>query len=361
MNTEIQIFDIKYYTLYYIIFFIVLILSIEYEVKNKRHALLQNRLLNVLILFLIFLFGTRGIKVGSDTENNLTYFLGKKSVNSLSDVKDIGLYFISEAVSLFSKDINVFLITLSVMYLLPIYIGIRNLKLKNPLIFFFIIFSFFFFKSMGINIQRQGIAFSLFFCGVTYLLVDKKLIGYILLALAFLNHASIIIPIIIYFISYRFNNLKIAIIIYVLATFLALTNFNFYKVLESIPIVNILVAERLEDYTRIGSEVYQVGFRLDFWFFNTVFTILGLYLYNSKLRLNKFEYIKYLISYIYLSAFFFLMFSVGYSDRFGVLSWIFIPFLILPVVKGIKARGFINLPSVVLFCCLIATVFMFLE
>lgn len=216
---------------------------------------------------------------------------------------------------------------------------------------------------MGINIQRQGIAFSLFFCAITYYqLQNKKFITYLLYILAFMFHASIIIPIVAFFVSKKIKAVKIPLLIYLLSTGLSLVNFNFYGVLEQIPIINILVEERLEGYLNIDEERYRIGFRPDFWFFNTIFLFIGYYTYRNikKLSVNIEFYKTIFFSYIFTSSFFFLMFSYGFSDRYGVLSWIFIPFLLLPYVDYRKKIGLFNVLILYLVCLTIATIFKFI-
>jgi len=354
-----EIFDIKFNLAYYIVSLISLFLIIQHYVNGLNTRKLQNFLLIVIFIILIVLFGTRTEFVGHDTPRNIKYFVSSLEVYTFSELKDVGLYSISLIAKKFTKSIDVFLTILATMYLLPILIGIRNLNLKNPLVFFFFLFSFFFFKTMGINIQRQGIAFALFFCGITYNLKDKNFISYVLYALAFVFHASIIIPITILFISKKINSIKIPLIVYLAATIFSLANFDFYSLLEQIPIINILVEERAQGYVNISEDQYRVGFRPDFWLFNTTFFCIGLYTYFNLTKFiygtNFYKMIFY--SYTFISSFFFLMFSYGYSDRYGVLSWIYIPFLLLPYVDLRKNIGLFNVVKLFFLCLLIATIF----
>ncbi|MAB58276.1 MAG: hypothetical protein CL524_12100 [Aequorivita sp.] len=360
MNSFEEIFTLRYNTLYYASAIIVLILVIEFYYKKNATGKLQNILLPILLLIIVFLFGSRGMEVGIDTPNNVKYFNGEVQIASISDVKDIGLYLVSVVSSNFFKSTDSFLTLLSILYILPIYIGIRNLKLNNPLIFFFILFSFFFFKNMGINTQRQGLAFSLFFCGVTYFIINKKYISYLLFGLSFLFHASFVLPITIFIIIKKSQTLYLPIIFYLTATILALINFPFDKVLSKIPYVNLFFEDRLAIYfDDIGN--YQIGFRASFWFFNTVFAIVGIYTYKNlnKLNMDKQLYFRFLSSFLYLSGFFFLMFSARFSDRTGFLSWLFIPFLLYPFVTSYRNLGLLNIFSVFILLVSISTIFKF--
>src|SRR5690606_25570603 len=203
LNPDEILFNFRYNIIYYITACITLFFVAEFYIKNKSHTKAQNFFLILIFLCLIILFGTRGYNVGTDTLNNIKYFTGRVQIKSFSELNDLGLYTISILLQRISNNITDFLIVLAILYIVPFYISFRNLKLKNPLIFFFCIFSMFFFKGMGINIQKQGLAFSFFILGVTFIFKNIKFFGYLLFGLAFLFHASIIIPISIFFVSFK--------------------------------------------------------------------------------------------------------------------------------------------------------------
>lgn len=357
------LFNLRYNFIYYITAFITLIFVLECYLKNRTYTKIQYYFLAILLLVIIFFFGTRGEFVGIDTPNNVKYFTGKVKINNLSDLKDIGIYFLSILISKISKNIDVFLTFIAALYIIPFYSSIKNLKLKNPLIFFFFLFSLFFFKSMGMNTVRQGLAFSTFFLGLVFMIKDRKLHSYILFVLSFFMHASIIIPIVILLIAKRLNNIKIAYFVYGICTLLALVNFKASLVLGQIPIVNILVEERLDTYY-IDTGNYRIGFRPDFWLFNSIFAVIG---YITLKHIDKFNsgflsknYKIFFVAYVLLSSFFFLMFSASFSDRFGFLSWMFIPLLLLPYAQSRVTVGVLNTLTVFFICVFLATIFKFI-
>lgn len=357
-----QLFNLRYNIVYYVVAFIALFFVCEFYLKNKNTTKIQNLLLPILLIILVFLIGFRSEFVGKDTPNNIKYFTQKVQVAEVGDLKDVGLYLVSAVSAIFTKNVDVFLIILAFLYILPIYIGIRNLKIRNVFIFFFFIFSFFFFKTMGTNTQRQGLAFTVFFCSVTYFINDKKKISYLLFVIAFMFHASIILPIVAFLVSSKIKKLTIPLIVYGVATGLSIINFKIYDILAGIPIVSLLVEERLDTYTDLSVDNYRVGFRPDFWVFNTVFLIIGYYTYKhlKKNKINKVFYQTVFISYILLSSFFFLMFSARFSDRFGFLAWMFIPFLLLPYVDNRKSIGVFNPITISFICLFLATIFKFI-
>lgn len=357
-----RIFNFNYNLVYYISSLFVLLLVLEFRLKNKNTQKIQEILLLILLVVIIYTFGFRTEYVGKDTPNNIKYFIRSTQVQSLTDVKDLGLYVVSIVSALFTKSIDVFLTILAMFYVAPIYLGIKNLKIKNSLIFFFFLFSFFFFRSMGINTQRQGLSFAVFFLALTYFIKNKNTIAYFLFLIAFFFHASIILPITVLLASKFIKNDKVPFIIYGVSTVLSIVNFKVYDILSQIPIVNILVEDRLQTYTNLEVDNYRVGFRPDFWLFNTIFLFIGYYTYKHIEKLNFEEkfYRKILVCYILLSSFFFLMFSARFSDRFGFMAWMFIPFILLPYADSRKSIGVFNTLSIFFICVFIATIFKFI-
>lgn len=362
MNDFEIIFFFKYNLLYYIFSTITLIVVIEFYVKNVYTSKIQNFLLPVLCIILILMFGYRDESVGTDTHNNIKYFKDRFNFFSLKDVNDIGLFLVSKFVVQFTDNVAHFLSILSLLYITPIYIGIKTLRLVNPLVFFFVFFSMFSFISMGINIQQQGIAFSLFCCGLIFFISKKVKTAFLLFFIAFLFHASILIPIVIFLIANKIKSLNISLSIYILTTILSIVNFKLDIILMQIPIINILVQSRLETLL-IDRGNYLIGFRPDFWLFNTVFALIGYFTFKNyeklKVSLSIEIYQRIYVSYLLVSSYFFLMFSAPFSDRFGILAWMFIPFLLYPYIISRKSNRFLNTVSIFFICLVLATFFKF--
>lgn len=334
----------------------------EQYFKGYNHKKLQGVLLSLFALAYIILFGTRGINVGVDTENSSSYFLGERVFESLAELKDIGIYIISMFVRLFSKDINAFLTVLASLYVIPIVISIRRITTNNRLILFFILVSFFFFKSMGINTVRQGIAASFFLLGLTYYLEKKYIPTIVLYFIAFINHASIAVLIGISLISKLLKTPKIPIYIFAIAAVLSFFNVGVYNILVKIPIVNILVEDRLTGYVQgIEGIAYRTGFRLDFFVFNTIFAYIGYLTLSDKntMSFNRSQYLSIYISYLLASSVFFLMFTAAYSDRFGFLSWLLIPLLLMPYIQNKQSYGMLSTASICVLCFAIFITFNF--
>lgn len=358
MESIIDAFNLRFTLVYLSVAFFAIILINEYVNKRKNSDEIQNILLLFYALVMIFLIGMRDKKVGSDSERSLIYFTGSRVIKSLSELKDVGTYFISIIARKLSDNYKAFFTLNAIMYVTPIVIGIQNLTKKNRFLVFFIVISMFFFKTMGINTTRQGISFSFFFLAVTFF-DKKKWLSIIFFIVAFLNHASIIIPIAVFLMSGMFKDLKVIFFIYIAATVLSIMNFNLNEVLGKIPVINILVQERLDQYySKAPLIAYRTGFRADFFVFNTIFAVIGYYTLKKIEIIEEYlSYRRFYVTYILTSSFFFLMFSAAFSDRFGFLSWIFIPFLIYPYTQTTKKIGYINLFGVFFICLFLFLIF----
>lgn len=358
MESIINAFNLRFTLVYLSVALFAVILINEYVNRRKNSDDIQNVLLLFYALVMILLIGIRDKKVGSDSERSLIYFTGARVIRSLSELKDIGTYFISLFARKLSDNYKVFFTLNAVLYVVPIIVGIRNLTQKNRFLVFFIVISMFFFKTMGINTTRQGISFSFFFLAVTYF-DKKKWLSIVFFIIAFFNHASIIIPIAVFLMSTRIQNLKVIFFIYIAATGLSLINFNLNELLGKIPVINILVQERLDQYyAKVPVTSYKTGFRVNFFTFNTIFAVIGYYtLKNIQIAEEYIRYKRFYVTYMLTSSFFFLMFSAAFSDRFGFLSWIFIPFLMYPYTQTNKSIGFINLLGVFFICFFLFLIF----
>jgi hypothetical protein len=95
----------------------------------------------------------------------------------------------------------------------------------------------------------------------------------------------------------------------------------------------LLVDERRSGYFEVEkfSRLYSIGFKPQFVAFNTLFLLFFAYIrkfvYVSEESTQLFKY------YLLTSSLFFMVFQLPYSDRWGVMSWVAIPFLLAPLFK----------------------------
>jgi len=325
--------DFEYYFMLLYIFMAIVAFFVIILKPNKK---INSSLVIIFGIFWLLLFGNRHFDVGSDTNAYLyeyDAFLSNAKNYSFSDYKDIGLFVFMFLVSKISASERFFIFCFDLLYLFPLILVFQKIKLQNLFLLFFSFCSFFFFKTMGVNIMRQGVAISFFLLGVMQLFEGNTIKAYFLYLISFLFHGSIIIAIIIFFLSKKIKNIKIPLLFYVCSIVLSFFGFGFNTLVDKLPFLNFLLDKRIQGYFNATDVEYNVGFRTSFILFNTIFAFIGLYFGYKKVIDSLPNYSKILSTYLILSGLFFLMFTLPYSDRLGLLSWIFIPFLLMPYLE----------------------------
>lgn len=329
-------FQFYYYILYSVTAFVALIFSLNLDFKNlnyRRTGIIFSFLFTIAFLFL---FGSRGEEVGTDTSLYLWQF---DNYNILSIDVDFLYSFLLIILNKFTNNGTVFLFTMAAINLLTLWWTCLKIANKKYNVYFllFSFYSLFFFQTLGINIIRQGIGLSFFLLGVSFYLrhgsFTRKMLISFLIAVGF--HFTTIIPVILFVLIVYFRKINIS--FYYGLYFIALI-LSFFKV----SILNfasyfgfLLIDERRGGYLRdINSDIYDVGFKPQFVIFNTFFLLISRWIYkNNKVEENYTIQLKY---YLIMSSLFFLTFQIAYSDRWGVMSWMMIPLLILPLFDGKK-------------------------
>ena len=212
--------------------------------------------------------------------------------------------------------------------------------------------SLFFFKNMGMNIIRQGVANILVLYGIT-LYKDKKFIaGVVCFILGFSFQASVLFPILAWF-ACRYISLKASLITLVICSVLSIMGFGLEKIGGFLPFLNGYFDNRFDSYIdKTISDSYVLGFRANFFAFNWGFILIGLWI---RKRLDNSELQdKILKTFILLSSIFFLYFNLPYSDRIGLLSWMFIPLIMLPVFRKDNPKIIYKISAYFLFIIIFA-------
>lgn len=326
----------NYFLIIYVFMSLVAFMVIALKPNNKT-----NKVLIVIFgIIWLFLFGFRHFDVGSDTRAYLfSYdaYLSSDGTFSIEQYKDFGYFLYMVLVSQISTSERLFVFLFDFLYLVPLMILFIKIKTQHIFLLFFCFCSFFFFKSMGINVVRQGISLSFFLLGLFSFFENKKKKAYLFYFIGYLFHSSLLIAVLTFFLSERIKNIKLPLLIYFSALVLSSVGLDFSLIITKIPIINVFFEERLQAYFDYDETEYIVGFRLSFVIFNTIFALIGLYFSKKKISDSIPYYDKILYSYLILSAVFFLMFNLAFSDRTGILSWVLIPFLLMPIITMNKS------------------------
>jgi hypothetical protein len=227
------------------------------------------------------------------------------------------------------------------LFVVPVYYAIKQFKGINKIFLLWFFTSLFIFISMSTNVLRQGIGGVVVMWGISiYLNRENKSKRFIIpLLIAPLFHFSLILVVILFFISKYLKNIKLAYTILLISIVLSYIGFNLNITLGNLPVVGNIFLDRMDTYLGENVKNYKVGFRIDFFLFNLFFVFIGHYI--SKLKFIKSNYPLYgqiYTTYILLTSYFILMFNVPFSDRFGILSWIFIPFIMYPIFDLSNSR-----------------------
>ncbi|UAY37202.1 EpsG family protein [Moraxella osloensis] len=333
----------EYYLYFNIIYIItayfVILNSIYYEIRNNSITL--NRLSRyftiIIILLLILITGYRAQSVGADTENY--YILLWQDTPEIKFDNEFLFPLISKFLQFFAFDYTAFLLLIASLFFIFIYKSLENYTRfykANILMAQFSFMSFFFFSSMSMNVIRQGVSLSIILYSFTLLLKnDNKYKVFIFLILAISFHLTSIIPVFLIFISYYLSSkqdkiIYFLIIIYFIALYLAFIDIG---LLNISPILsNALGNNNKNIYINGETYDYVVGFKPQFAAFNTFFLFIASYVRkNLTNQVLKKQYDVIFIYYILASSVFFLAFQLPFSDRWGLFSWVIIPFLIIPL------------------------------
>lgn len=325
------------------------------ERGGKKRFYFQFAPLAVLLVVLFFLFGGRDELTGADTNAYLWQFDNYDWINYGIEQ---GLYFTYLFLNKAGLPSQSILYFFAFFYLLAWALAIRRWSRvigAEPLLIFFTLFSLFFFKSMGINVIRQGLSLAFLLASLSFIFVPKKnrIIAFVLLAVALSFHFSSVMAVLLFMGAYwsRRVDMRILLLLYAVTVVLAAANIGilaFKDVLGS-----LIVQEGKSDYLTNESELYTVGFKPQFVAFNTIFLLLFLYL-RKKVNFTSYEIL--LRFFILSSCIFFLAFQIPYSDRWGLIGWVAIPFLLSPVYSNRLPRGWMVINTLFLIA-----VFIFFE
>lgn len=325
--------------IYCITGYIVILLALSSEIK--RDILVQNKIAKHLVLIpilaLIVIVGFRAYDVGTDTGNY--YFLLWVQKPELNFSSEFLFQLIALLLQHFDLNYTYFLCSVSIIFFYFIYKALKNYSLlyqANLLMALFAFMSFFFFSSMSINVIRQGVSLAILLYAFTLLLKKDnkiKIIIYSVVAVAF--HLTSIIPILLIALSYYLSTksgklIYFLVLLYFSVILLAFLNIGFLNIAPSLS--QLLGSDGRSSYLNGETYDYVVGFKPQFVVFNTFFLLIALYIRKNltEIELKK-QYNVILIYYIIASWLLFLAFQLPFSDRWGLFSWVVIPFLIIPL------------------------------
>ena len=336
-----SLFNSQYILLCVILFFITVFFLLEDNLRKLPHYTLKSVTVFIFAALFIFLFGMRDFTIGTDTPIYL-YLFGSE----YAEHKDVGFQILTSFLKGLTNERG-YLFILAFIYVAGLVVFLRIWNRKMLFYIFFMFVGLFIFKNMGMNVLRQGIACIFCLLGIAMDRDRKFLLAITFYIISISMQVTCVIPIAAWYLS-RFINMPVAFAIVVISSLLSIAGLGFDKLAGFLPFLSGMFENRFDSYIE-GTENkdYIIGFRASFFAFNWFFILVGLYIYR-KFKTDELHQ-RILRMFAVLSGIFFLYFNLQYSDRIGLLSWIFIPMLFIPIFEKKKIGAFYKVFTILIF------------
>ncbi|MGK6352539.1 EpsG family protein [Parapedobacter sp. DT-150] len=308
-----------------------MISSVEQDVNKKVLPPRIQYIISWSVLFLFGLaFGFRDYKVGTDTKTYIGIFEEYATYDFGVELVFKGLVGLTR---IFTNSRG-FLIVMAFIYVLLLGTVIRQKTFnENRLLLLLTFVTLFFFKNFGFNAMRQGIASMLILLAINSWEKDKKLYAFLFSVIAVGIHTSSLLIILLYLAVKKVRSIKSLLAVYIIAALISITGNGIRSLSNLVP--EVAMSDRRAAYFVLEMS-YETGFRIDFFAFNTLFLIVALAIKRYMLNDNSeyaIAYTRWLKYFALSSSLFFLSFDMPFSDRWGLLSWISIPYLLEPLAS----------------------------
>lgn len=277
----------------------------------------------------IYFCGLRAFDVGADTKSYLHYYSLIAQETDFGSTGQLRVeWFFYLLVKIVSSTVDsewVYLLILHLLFLLPFRYFLTQTMGTYRGLLFFVYVSCFFYYSLNLNVVRNAVAIGLALMAVWqyHQRHFTKALLLMLVALQF-HFTAVVVGLPLLLIRY-FSGIHTKILsVFSGAALLAIAGFSLTRLVPYIGFLSLLQA-KLSGY---GSSLvdYNTGFRFDFSLFNLVFLLIGLQA-RKRVATDSFYYFVVTL-YGLISGLFVLSFQVPYSDRVGLWSWVFIPFIV---------------------------------
>lgn len=344
-------FNIAYNIIYFSAAIIGLFFALSLDVKKFQWNRIGYLLSLFFLLLLAILVGWRSEDVGTDT---IMYSWQYNHVEHMDDREPVFKSLI-RFLNVFSSNHQVLLVVMAVLFysLFAIFLRYRNENVNTYLLFLFFL-SLFSFKSLGINIIRQGVSLMFLLNAYNYYMKKKWTLVIFFSVFSLFFHLTSLLPLILFISAVQIRNVNFALSVFVFSLLLAAFNIGIVEIFSLLPFLQD-IDPRFGYIENRHDADYQIGFRLSFVIFNTVFLAIALYVRKNLSRFqsqtvgNEFD--NLLVYFSFTSALFFLAFQIPFSDRWGIFSWMVIPLLCEPLISS-KSKNKYSLLLVIMFISL---------
>jgi len=324
---------LEYYTSihYHFLFLVIIIVflnSMVFDFKNTESINFFNFLGFIIVVILAFYMGLRPIS-GKYFGDTSTYAQFYKLLQEGKDVKIEKDYMFNYFMAFCSKimDVHSFFLLVDILYLLPCVLFTRKYFGRYWSFAMLIFFASLSFWTYGVNGIRNGLGTSFFILGLCF--YNKNVIWmYISFVLGYFMHASMIIPIAAFIVSSFNKNPKLFIYIWLAAIPLSLAGGSAWaNLFASLGFAEDRTQGYLVDGEQFQEQFSQTGFRWDFLLYSASAIYAGFYFILKKKVTDRF-YIHIFGIYCIANAFWILVITAAFSNRFAYLSWFLMPVVI---------------------------------
>lgn len=199
----------------------------------------------------IFLFSVRGENYGLDIKTYYKIFLDER----FYDLDEVGLYFINDVLSFFSKDLIWFSLSYSLILNVLLSLYYRTIANKYWVVSFLFFTCTFVFFQINLNIYRQGLSALVALIGLT-LSHKKNHLYAVLILIGIVIHKASYFVALIYFLSFfKINRIMIlfAIVVSVVPVYDLISKYLLTYVSDIVPVFS----KSLGEYQRV-SELDQI-------------------------------------------------------------------------------------------------------
>lgn len=318
--------DVQYYLLL-LVALMILMHSFQYDVRNHSSIQFFKTFGVIFTIWFTLYMGQRQIHfLFVDTVNYNKVYQHLLQGDTIEIKKD---YLFNYMMIFSSKFMSArgFFQLVDVLYMIPVILFSR--KYFGSYWFFatFMFVASFSFWSYGTNGLRNGLGTALFILGLYF--YDRKWAMYISFGISYFMHASMVIPIAAFIVSGLYKNPTTYLYIWFASIPLSLTGGSAWS---SFFASMGFAEDRTQGYLTGGSEEYndqfsQMGFRWDFLFYSASAVFAGWYFIFKKKITNPF-YVHLFGIYCIANAFWILVITAAFSNRFAYLSWFLMPAVI---------------------------------
>lgn len=299
--------------------FISAMIALNYQYDNRRDTL-SFAIIVAFTIWILLGFYPIGWGTYGDRENYAYQFLRFHDNSSIDyEDNDIGFQWLNYILSRY-LDVTQYFIAIAGIYLFNYFFAIRKFCKQNVYWMLVAVILSMGFISYNTNTMRAGLAISFIVLGLSQF--PSKLRMAICFLISYSIHGSMIIPILLIFVSYYFNKTSLFLKLWILAVPISFISGDFFNTL-----FQGFVDDSRSEYLTESNSAYNIGFRIDFVLYSLApIAVGGYYIFKKNIQ-SRFYSLIY-NSYILTNIFWVLVIRANFSDRFAYLSWWMIPFIL---------------------------------